>query len=118
MRANLDAMLLGEAHGLTHVIEVRAMEAASHVGDVDLWHQAFVITHPVEAEGLAHIAIDNGHSCVVLVPVAASERSRELNFKGAELDGCRVRQSSSSPIDTTRQRRLRYTRLWRREGRL
>src|SRR5215468_2057627 len=61
MGADLDAMLLGELHGLAHVIEVGGMEAASDVRRVDKGHQAFVVAHPVESEGLAHVAINDNH---------------------------------------------------------
>jgi hypothetical protein len=61
MGANLDAMLLGQSHGLAHVIEVRGMESASDVGDVNMGHQPFVVAHPVEAVGFAHVAIDHDH---------------------------------------------------------
>ena len=39
MRADLDAVLLGELHGRAHVVEVGAMEAAGDIGDIDERHQ-------------------------------------------------------------------------------
>jgi hypothetical protein len=68
-------MSFSQSHGLVHVIEVRAVETASDVGYVDLGHQAFVVAHLVEAESLAHVAIDHDHLSVVLVPAAAFERN-------------------------------------------
>ena len=50
MRADIDAMLLGQPHRLAHVIEVGGVKAAGDVGDRDERHDAFVVTHPVEAE--------------------------------------------------------------------
>jgi hypothetical protein len=38
MRANLDAVLFGQTHCLAHVIEVRTMEAASDISQVNLGH--------------------------------------------------------------------------------
>src|SRR5450755_5029630 len=61
MGADLDAMLLGQAHGLAHVVEVGAMESAGYVGDVDQGHQAFIVAHLVEAEGFSHVAVDVDH---------------------------------------------------------
>jgi hypothetical protein len=37
------------------------MESASDVGDVNMGHQPFVVAHPVEAVGFAHVAIDHDH---------------------------------------------------------
>jgi hypothetical protein len=34
---------------------------AGDVGDVDQGHDRLVIAHPVEAEALAHVAIDQSH---------------------------------------------------------
>ena len=58
------AELLGELHCFPHVIEVGCMEAASHVGDIDVGHQSLVVAHLVEAIGLAHVAINHDHSPV------------------------------------------------------
>jgi hypothetical protein len=57
------------------MIEVRAVKTAGDVGYIDLGHQAFVVTHLVEAESLAHVAIDHDHLSVVLIPAAAFERN-------------------------------------------
>src|SRR5882757_5125565 len=61
MGADLDAMLLGQSHGLAHMVEVGAMESAGDVGHVDQRHQAFVAAHLVEAEGFPHVAVDVDH---------------------------------------------------------
>jgi hypothetical protein len=61
VRADLDAELLGELHGLAHVIEVGGMKAARDVRDVDMGHQCLVVAHFVEAVGLAHVAVDHDH---------------------------------------------------------
>ena len=61
MRANRDAMRLGEPHRRPHVIEVRSVKSAGDIGDVDEGHQAGVVAHFVEPERLAHVAIDRGH---------------------------------------------------------
>ena len=58
MRADLDLVLLGEAHGLVHHHRVRGMEAAGDIRDRDVRHDAVVVAHFVEAEALAHIAVD------------------------------------------------------------
>ena len=56
--ADLDPVLLGEAHGLVHHHRVRGVEATGDVGDRDVRHDAFVVAHFVEAEALAHVAVD------------------------------------------------------------
>ena len=76
MSADLDAELLGELYRLAHVIEVGRMEAASHVGDIDVRHQSLVVTHLVEAIGLAHVAIDHDHSPVSSQRLAFDPRVR------------------------------------------
>ena len=62
MRADLDAMGLGEPDRRAHVVEVGGMEAAGDIGDVDVRHQAGVVAQTVEPEGLAHVAVDRRHS--------------------------------------------------------
>jgi hypothetical protein len=48
--AHLDPVLLREAHGRRHVVEVRGVEAAGDVGDVDVRHQPGIVADPVEAK--------------------------------------------------------------------
>src|SRR3954447_23352895 len=110
MGADLDAVLFGEAHGCAHVIEIRTMEAASDVGHVDLGHQAFVVAHLVEAEGLAHVAVNDDHQCCPY-PSAAFERSiRKIvdpaQSSTGEWDACRLRQASGRG-DCAKQRKGR-----------
>jgi hypothetical protein len=60
------------------------MESAGDVGHVDLGHQACVVTHLVEAESLAHVAIDHDHLSVVLIAAAVFERNiRKSTLKPA-----------------------------------
>jgi hypothetical protein len=61
MGADLDAELLRAPDRRAHVVEIRAVEAARDVGDGDVGHDRFVIAHAVEAEALAHVAIDDSH---------------------------------------------------------
>ena len=61
MGANRDLMLLGQLDRFAHVVEIRCMESARHVCDRNERHQPFVVADPVEAERLAHIAIDCDH---------------------------------------------------------
>src|SRR5262245_2740930 len=61
MSADFDTMPLGQLHSLAHMIEVGGMKATGDVGHVDKRHQALVITHPVEAESLTHVAINDDH---------------------------------------------------------
>src|ERR1700721_1151337 len=78
------------------------MESASDVGDVDQRHQAFVVAHLVQAESLAHVAIDDDHLCVVLIPAAVARHSQS-NPKPAELDAWRTQQAPSSWRSTQRE---------------
>jgi hypothetical protein len=55
---DLDPVLLGETHGLVHHHRVRGVEATGDVGDRDVRHDPFVVAHLVEAEALAHVAVD------------------------------------------------------------
>jgi hypothetical protein len=75
MGADLDAMPFGQGYGLAHVVEVGAVETAGDIGDVDQRHQALVVAHFVEAESLAHIAIDGHHFSIALVPAASANVS-------------------------------------------
>jgi hypothetical protein len=43
------------------VIEIGAMEAAGHIGDVDMGHQALVVAHLIEAESLSHVTVYGCH---------------------------------------------------------
>lgn len=62
MRANLDALRLGQPHGCPHVVEIAGMKAAGHIGQVDQRHHPGIVADPVQTEAFAHIAIDgNGH---------------------------------------------------------
>ena len=65
MGADLDIMLLRQPHGLRHHRRVGGMEAAGDVGDGNVRHQPFVVTHFVEAEALAHVAIDGELACSI-----------------------------------------------------
>src|SRR5689334_6636714 len=58
VRADLDAMFLGTAYRLAHVIVVGSMKAAGDVRDRDIGHEAFVVAQSVKAETLAHVTID------------------------------------------------------------
>ena len=58
VRADLDPVLLGEAHGLVHHHGIRRVEAAGDVRDRDVGHDPLVVAHLVEAEALAHVAVD------------------------------------------------------------
>jgi N-acetylmuramoyl-L-alanine amidase len=62
VRPDLDALLLREPNGPAHVVEVGGVEAAGDVGHRNQRHQRFIVSHPVEAEGLTHIAIDRRHA--------------------------------------------------------
>src|SRR5664280_2464033 len=55
------ALYTGQAHRVAHVVEVGGVETARDIGDRNERHQRFIVTHPVEAERLAHIAIDRRH---------------------------------------------------------
>src|SRR4029079_9355930 len=57
----LDAVFLGEAHGGAHMVEVRAVEAASDIGDIDMGHEPLIIAHFIEAESLAHVTVYGCH---------------------------------------------------------
>src|ERR671912_2420301 len=68
MCADFHAVALGKLHGLTHVIEIGTMEAASHIGDSNERHDVHIVSHSIEAEGFSHIAINDRH---VLLPTSA-----------------------------------------------
>ena len=79
MGADLDIVLLREPHGPRHHRGIGGMKTAGDIGDGDMGHQAFVVTHLVQAEAFAHVAIDRelrvwssrGHRSDLLVPTAA-----------------------------------------------
>ena len=56
--ADLHAMRLGQADGLAHHAGIRAVKAAGHIGHGDVGHDALVVAQLIEAEALAHVAID------------------------------------------------------------
>ena len=60
-----DPVRLGQAHGLAHVVKVRAVKTAGDIRHRDQRHQPLVIAQPIKAKGFAHIAVDAGH-CVLL----------------------------------------------------
>jgi len=62
MGADRNAVLFRQPDRRAHMIEIRGVEAARHVGNIDHRHQGGVVAHAVETERLAHIAIDRGHS--------------------------------------------------------
>ncbi len=66
MRADLDAMGLGQLDGLEHHAGVGAVEAAGDIGERDVGHDALVVAQLVEAEALAHVAIDRQAHIVLL----------------------------------------------------
>jgi hypothetical protein len=58
MGAHLHAEAFGQPHRAAHHHRIGGMKAAGDVGDRDERHDAFVVTHLVEAVGLAHVAVD------------------------------------------------------------
>ena len=50
MRADLDAVAFGEVTVARMMIEVRGMEAAGDIGDMDEGHQRLVIAETLDAE--------------------------------------------------------------------
>src|SRR5262245_34736868 len=69
MGADPDTVLPGEAHGRTHVVEVGGVETTGDVGGGDERHQSGIVAGLVEAEALAHVAIDDRHgSSIVVTP--------------------------------------------------
>jgi hypothetical protein len=58
MGADLDAVLFRQPDRLVHHRRVRGMKAAGYVGDGDERHDGGIVAAFVEAEALAHVAID------------------------------------------------------------
>src|SRR5690349_17706231 len=58
MRADGDAAVDGEAHGLADRRRVAAVEAAGDVGRGDEGHHAGVVAHLPGAVALAHVAVE------------------------------------------------------------
>jgi hypothetical protein len=82
MCTDFHAMALGEPHGVPHMVEIGAMEAACHIGDGDQRHDIFIVSHSVEAEGFSHIAVDDRHallrhqlSILIMRPPSCAERA-------------------------------------------
>jgi hypothetical protein len=61
MRADSHAMLLRQLDGGVHDAGIGRVKAAGDVSEVDMRHQRGVVAHVIEAETLAHIAVD-GHA--------------------------------------------------------
>ena len=61
MRADRHPVGFCESDRRAHVVEVRGVKSTGHVGYVDQRHQMGVVAHPVETEGLAHVAVQGGH---------------------------------------------------------
>ena len=61
------SVLFRQPNRCAHMIEVRGVEPARHVGNIDHRHQSGVVAHAVETERLAHVAIDRGH-CLSCAP--------------------------------------------------
>ena len=61
VRAHRHPMRLGQPHRRLHLHRIGGMEAAGDVGDIDQRHQCLVVADPVQAEALAHVAIDGRH---------------------------------------------------------
>src|SRR5436190_24103164 len=81
MRTDFDAVFLGEPHGRSHMVEVGAMEAAGHIGDIDEGHQARIIAHFIEAESLSHVTVDGCH------PVTSRIRSNAVLYLEVQILG-------------------------------
>src|SRR6185503_14596950 len=56
--ADLDAVLLGGAHGFPHHHGVGGVEAAGDVGVRDIGHAGLVVAHAPDAVALAHVTVD------------------------------------------------------------
>ena len=65
MRTHLDMVQLGELHGLAHVVKIRSVETTGDICCRYQRHQRFVIAYSIEAERLAHVAVDRGHSAAL-----------------------------------------------------
>src|SRR5262249_6981365 len=76
MRPDRDAMFLGELHRRAHVVEVRGVEAAGDIGEIDGRHDLRIIAEPPDAVALAHVAIDQRHPPCRL---SAGDLSRNLD---------------------------------------
>ena len=57
MRADSYAVGFGEPDRRAHMIEIRGVKSARHVGDIDQRHQTRVVAHAVEPKEMAHIAV-------------------------------------------------------------
>src|SRR5712675_794490 len=67
MRADPDAVSLGQPHGVAHVVEIGGMETAGDVGYRDQWHQRGIVAEAINAKSLAHVAVDDGHATLLLL---------------------------------------------------
>src|SRR5262245_40839882 len=67
MRADPDAVTLGQPHSVAHMVEVGSMETAGNVGYGDQGHQRGVVAEAIDAEPLAHVAVDDGHAAPLLL---------------------------------------------------
>src|SRR4026208_1715907 len=76
MSADLDAMPLRQPNSVAHMIEVRGMEAAGDVGYRDQRHQRRIIAKAIDAEPLAHVAIDDRHVTLLLLLLALVSTGR------------------------------------------
>jgi len=61
MRAHLDSMSFGQLHGGAHVVEIRRVEFAGDIGDVDGWHDAAVVAQAPDPIAFAHVAVQKRH---------------------------------------------------------
>src|SRR5215475_12138647 len=57
MRPDLDRILLCKAYRPTHRRRIGGMKPARNVGEIDVWHHRRIVTDPIQAKALAHIAI-------------------------------------------------------------
>ena len=79
MRADFDAMLLGQPHSRTHMVEVRGMEPAGDVGSADQRHQPRIVAHFVQPEGFAHVAVE-GNWHLVNSSLTLAQASRLIKY--------------------------------------
>src|SRR5262245_28557273 len=98
MRADPDAVTLGQPHGVAHVVEIGSMETAGNVGHGDQGHQRGIVAEAINAKSLAHVAVDDGHAA--LAPVAV------LRLAGEPVDGPLCRAAWRQPREYTSSRRL------------
>ena len=58
MRTDFHAMLLCQPDGRAHMVEVRGVEAAGDVGDINERHQRSIITELIQPERFPHVAVE------------------------------------------------------------